>query len=101
MAHAKLGHHGEARKLYDDACAWVDQHRPDNEHAAYLRSEAARVLGITDPPMSAEPKHQASPDSDSQTPVAPPNPGDTPSDAAATPAVTGATTPPKAVTPNE
>jgi tetratricopeptide (TPR) repeat protein len=87
MAHARLGHNEEAKKLYDDATAWMDEHRPDDEHAAYLRTEAGRVLGISDPRKSTEPKHQASPKADIREPVAPPSSSDTPPDAAATPAV--------------
>jgi tetratricopeptide (TPR) repeat protein len=67
MAHARLGHRDEAQKWYDDATGWMDQHTPKNEDFAYLRNEAAHVLGITNPQSLTKPQHHASVDSDTAT----------------------------------
>ena len=46
MAHDQLGHHDEARKLYDQAVVWMDANASDNEELRRFRAEAEDVLKL-------------------------------------------------------
>jgi Flp pilus assembly protein TadD len=46
MAHWHLGDRTEARKWYDKAAAWMDEHRAVNEVLTRLRAEAGERLGV-------------------------------------------------------
>jgi hypothetical protein len=46
MAHWQLDQEEEARKWYDEAVAWMDKNRPQNEELRRFRAEAAELLGI-------------------------------------------------------
>ncbi len=47
MAHAKQHNDREARRWYDKAVRWMNEHRPDDEELRRFRDEAARELGAT------------------------------------------------------
>jgi serine/threonine-protein kinase len=46
MAHWQLGEKDKARTWYDQAVAWMDQHKPQDEELRRFRAEAAELLGI-------------------------------------------------------
>jgi tetratricopeptide (TPR) repeat protein len=48
MAYWQLGNPGEARKWYDQAARWMDQHAPHHEEGRRLQAEAAALLKIAD-----------------------------------------------------
>ncbi len=48
MAHQQLGHKKEARTWYDKAIEWMDKNRPKDAGLKRIRTEAAKVLMITD-----------------------------------------------------
>jgi serine/threonine protein kinase/Flp pilus assembly protein TadD len=44
MAHWQIGNHGEARRWYKQAIAWMDNHPPGSEELRRYRAEAAELL---------------------------------------------------------
>jgi tetratricopeptide (TPR) repeat protein len=46
MAHWQLGEREEARRWYDRAVGWTEQHRPRDEELRRFRAEAAALLGV-------------------------------------------------------
>ncbi len=46
MAHQRSGNTGEARRLYDEAQAWIETHKPRDPGLRRLREEAKTVLGL-------------------------------------------------------
>jgi serine/threonine protein kinase/WD40 repeat protein/Tfp pilus assembly protein PilF len=46
MAHWQQGSHDEARKLYDQAVAWMNQNQPENKELLRFRAEAEALLGV-------------------------------------------------------
>jgi tetratricopeptide (TPR) repeat protein len=52
MAHWQLGNRDEARKWYDRAERWMDQHAPNNEEGRRFQSEAAQLLKIEEKPKT-------------------------------------------------
>jgi Flp pilus assembly protein TadD len=46
MAHERLGDKKQARTWYDQAVAWMDQHKPKDEELLRFRAEAAALLGV-------------------------------------------------------
>lgn len=46
MAHYQLGHHGEARKWYDESSAWTAQNGANDEELRRFCDEAAELLNI-------------------------------------------------------
>ncbi len=55
MTHWQLGDKEQARRWYDKAVQWMDQHNPRGEELRRFRAEAAALLGVKEPP----PKQQA------------------------------------------
>jgi tetratricopeptide (TPR) repeat protein len=55
MCHRQLGDEGAARKWYDKAVVWMDKNQPDNRELARFRTEAATLLGISEPKSSTAP----------------------------------------------
>jgi tetratricopeptide (TPR) repeat protein len=56
MAHWQLGHKAEARKWYDKAVQWTQEHSPNDQALLRFRAEAEELLGIKDkPPTAKEP----------------------------------------------
>jgi eukaryotic-like serine/threonine-protein kinase len=53
MAHWQLGNKDEARRWYDKAVKWMEEHAPKNVELTRFRAEAAELLGVRD--------HQARP----------------------------------------
>src|SRR5262249_15058187 len=49
MAHWQLGHKDEARKWYDKAVAWMEEHEPKNEELVRFGAEAEELLGVPPP----------------------------------------------------
>jgi serine/threonine protein kinase/tetratricopeptide (TPR) repeat protein len=47
MARWQLGDKEQARKWYEQACSWMDEHSPADEELKGFRSEAATLLEIT------------------------------------------------------
>ena len=56
MAHWQLGHKEDARQWYARAVEWMEKKNPSNEELLRFRAEAAKLLGITEPQSSTEPK---------------------------------------------
>jgi tetratricopeptide (TPR) repeat protein len=50
MAHWQLGDKEQARRWYDKAVCWMDQHRPKDKELRRFRDEAAALLGPPAPP---------------------------------------------------
>jgi tetratricopeptide (TPR) repeat protein len=50
MAHWQLGDKDQARKLYDQALAWVDTNQPQNWEIRRFRAEAGELLGVKEKP---------------------------------------------------
>jgi WD40 repeat protein/Flp pilus assembly protein TadD len=50
MAHWQLGERDRARKDYARAAEWTDKNKPNDDELRRFRTEAARLLGIKDPP---------------------------------------------------
>jgi superkiller protein 3 len=48
MAHWQLGEKEKARTWYDQAVAWMDKHKPQDEELRRFRAEAADLLGISE-----------------------------------------------------
>ena len=46
MVEARLGSTEQARALYRDVTAWVEEHEPNDKDFARWRAEAEEVLGI-------------------------------------------------------
>jgi tetratricopeptide (TPR) repeat protein len=46
MVHSKLGHKEEARRWFDRAVAWTEEHKPDDKEFERFRGEAEEVLEI-------------------------------------------------------
>ena len=46
MAHWQLGEPDEARRLYDQAIAWTEMNKADDEELRRFRAEAEGVLGV-------------------------------------------------------
>jgi serine/threonine protein kinase/tetratricopeptide (TPR) repeat protein len=46
MIHGRLGEKEQARKWYDQALQWMEQHDPDNGELNHIRAESAELLGI-------------------------------------------------------
>jgi tetratricopeptide (TPR) repeat protein len=46
MAHQQLGQKDQARKWYDRAARWLEQHPPSSSEQTRLQGEAAELLGI-------------------------------------------------------
>jgi WD40 repeat protein len=46
MAHCQLGAKDQARRWYEQAMRWMDQHKPQDEELSRFRAEAAALLGI-------------------------------------------------------
>jgi hypothetical protein len=46
MAQWHQGNQEEARKLYDQAVAWMDQNQPENKELLRFRAEAEALLGV-------------------------------------------------------
>jgi hypothetical protein len=44
MAHARLGSLAEARRWYDRAVRWMEQHQPDDLELRRFRAEAEELL---------------------------------------------------------
>ena len=67
MAHWKLGNQEEARRWYDKAVEWTDEHGPGDEELRRFRAEAAELLGVTDaPPEETEPDEKSAEDTDDE-----------------------------------
>jgi hypothetical protein len=57
MAHARLDHPNEARKLFDEASLWMDRHNPTGHELILFRAEARETLSrsvTTHPTESSE-----------------------------------------------
>jgi len=50
MAHWRLGDKDEARRWYDDAIAWMREHRPEDERLVAFRAEAEQLMGLSSDP---------------------------------------------------
>jgi tetratricopeptide (TPR) repeat protein len=46
MAHWQLGEKEEARKWFDQAVAWIEKNKPEDEELKRFREEAAELLGV-------------------------------------------------------
>jgi Flp pilus assembly protein TadD len=46
MAYSGLGDRQNARRCYDEAVQWMEQHAPDHPDLRRFRAEAAHMLGI-------------------------------------------------------
>jgi tetratricopeptide (TPR) repeat protein len=54
IAHWQRGERDVARRWYDEAVAWMREHRPDDERLVAFRMEAEHLMGLStkqDPPM--------------------------------------------------
>jgi len=47
MSHDQLGHQEEARKWYENACAWTEKNRANDEELRRFRTEAEELLKIS------------------------------------------------------
>jgi tetratricopeptide (TPR) repeat protein len=54
MAQWRLGHKDQARKWHNQAAAWMEKHRPQDEELRRFRAEAERVLEIRSEPKSGK-----------------------------------------------
>jgi len=48
MTHWQLGHHQQARALFEAAVQWMDENAPYSEDLLAFRAEAAELLGHND-----------------------------------------------------
>ncbi|MGD9636800.1 MAG: protein kinase [Pirellulales bacterium] len=48
MAYQQLGHHDEARQLYEQAVEWMERNQPQNEELCRFRLEAEQLLKTSD-----------------------------------------------------
>jgi tetratricopeptide (TPR) repeat protein len=55
MAHWQLGDHIQARQWYEKGVAWMSEHNSRNEEQGSFRTEAAELLGISEPQSSTAP----------------------------------------------
>ena len=46
MAQWQLGHKEEARRLYEQAVAWMDEHMPQDSYAPKFRAEAEELIKL-------------------------------------------------------
>jgi serine/threonine protein kinase len=46
MAHWKKGNREEARRWFDRAVRWMDQHRPNDDELLFFRVEATELMGV-------------------------------------------------------
>jgi hypothetical protein len=63
MAHARLGHHAEARHHYGKADLWMRAYQPADSQLMRFREEAAAVLDAAGANVSAKPERQKTPPS--------------------------------------
>jgi tetratricopeptide (TPR) repeat protein len=55
MTHWQLGDHIQARQWYDEGVAWMSEHNSKDEQQGSFRTEAAQLLGISQPKSSTAP----------------------------------------------
>jgi len=55
MCHWQLGEKDVARKWYDKAVLWMDEQQPNDQELRRFRTEAADLLGISQPKSSTAP----------------------------------------------
>jgi tetratricopeptide (TPR) repeat protein len=62
MANWQLGQKEEARKWFDKAAEWMDMNHSKNEELHRFRSEAAELLGISEPQPQQSTERESTPD---------------------------------------
>jgi hypothetical protein len=62
MAHWQLGQKEEARNWFDKAVEWMDMNHSKNEELRRFRTEAAELLGISEPQSQQSTERESTPD---------------------------------------